>query len=234
MEEADRAQGPALHLAEQVVELLRQAARPLTAARVRTRVESADELSLETVTGLLEGLAAAGRIHRLPKLPGKRTVRYSLHPPRPEEYLRPHVKRIRELADELAEAGVPVSDTLRAARTMLAAPAPPAVQTSTPPPPDKETPEPAGDQDDELLLRRIAEKQSVLAGKSVSVRDLRHSLDWVFADKGSFDRAMLRLRDREQVVLERDEHPDDLTQAERDALVTDGEGNYYSRVKLRR
>ena len=69
------------------------------------------------------------------------------------------------------------------------------------------------------------------AGSLVSARDLRRAAG---KDKRSFDEAVLALSREGRLSLHRHDHVASLSPQERDDLVTDGAGNYYVGVAIRR
>lgn len=80
---------------------------------------------------------------------------------------------------------------------------------------------------DQLLNRITPQARN---GEPVFVRDLRRQVP---APKADFDQALIDLAREDRIELYFDDFPDDLTPAERDELVADDAGNYYSVIVLK-
>lgn len=226
-----------------VTAALTTAAEPLTVAvlhkRLRRRLPALTEPEL---LACLDALIAAGRIHPWPLLPGARALRYGAEPPDPKDYLKAPVRAALEAVEResrrLTTLGVPRERVLAAARELLQES--PLFEPHIETPAKDGTDEPAKAEtlhghtlDDAILdeIRRLSEAQR--HGGLVSMRELRQAMAPRLADPQSFDAALLALARRGAAWLYRHDFPAGLTEAERSAMVGDGQGNYYNGVSLK-
>jgi hypothetical protein len=85
----------------------------------------------------------------------------------------------------------------------------------------------------QLILERMQRIDPAAArGALVSLTELRRSLRAEISDKESFDQAVLRLVEQDRVALSRHVFASNLSQEERDMLVSDERGNYYVGIAL--
>lgn len=187
---------------------------------------------------MLKQLIEERRVYKLPALTGKGSL-LSVHPPDPRQYLQGPVRKLREkldkelakeldkLAKKLAPAGITTADLSAAARELLQ-------QAWT-----TETSE--GDHLEvdisrvaQLILAAMVKIEPAAAnGALVSLRELRQALKTQISDKATFDNGALQLFAQGRVDLTRHHHPSILSEAEREELVSDGQGNYYNGIVLR-
>jgi hypothetical protein len=206
---------------------------------------------------ILQQVLDEGQVVELPCLPGSRTVRYSVHRPDPRDYLRrligDFVRKIEQQSDRLLAVGVSQEATLAAARELLrgtplvlAETSPYSVEITLP---TRISPDPASpgvisvssrscceqqQNTDEQILQKLAEfNQDHRRGGLISLGDLRQALKHHFSEKQSFDTAVLRLSRAGRVALYRHDYPSSLSEADRQAMATDSQGNYYNGISLR-
>jgi hypothetical protein len=149
-------------------------------------------------------LVASGELHAYPKQ--QRVVRYGAHPPTAVDLLRPELAQLLKSA---AKLGIGEPEARRALRELLgggAAAADPIVATIRELEPD---------------------------GALVYLPHLRTALASSYADKSTFDRAVLGLLARGTIQLQSHPTPSLLGAAERDAMIEDGRGGYFSAIGLR-
>ena len=134
----------------------------------------------------------------------QRVVRYAPHPPTRADLLRPALARLLASAKKLGMGEQEAKSALR--ERLGSAPCDPSVATIRELDPD---------------------------GALVYLPHLRTALASSFHDKPSFDRAVLALLARGAVQLQSHPTPSLLGAAERDAMIEDGRGGYYSAIGLR-
>ncbi len=188
---------------------------------------------------MLEQLIEERRVYKLPA-PAGRGFLLSAHPPDPRQYLQEPVRKLidklyKELAkelDKLAKKLAPVITTAAlsvAARELLQQ----ALTTEV----SKGAGGPVVDisEASQLILAAMVKIEPAAAnGALVPLRDLRQALKTQIPDKVTFDKGALQLFAQGQVDLTRHHHPSILSEAEREELVSDGQGNYYNGIVLRR
>lgn len=91
----------------------------------------------------------------------------------------------------------------------------------------------AADKPPVQLERMIQLKLAAANGALVSLSDLRRSLVAEIPGKTAFDQAVLRLAKTGRVALRHHDYPGGLSQEERESLVLDEHGNYYTGAALR-
>lgn len=230
-------------IAVAVTAALTTAAEPLTVTvlhkRLRRRLPALTEPEL---LACLEALTAAGGIYPWPLLPGARARRYGSEPPDPRDYLKAPVRAALEAVEResqrLAALGVPRERVLAAARELLAES--PLFSPPREVPAEEAAREPSAAEtlqgttlEAAILdqIRRLGEVQR--HGGLVSMRELRQAMAPHLADPRSFDAVLLALGRRGAAWLYRHDYPAGLTEAERSAMVGDGQGNYYNGVSLK-
>ncbi|HEX8409591.1 MAG TPA: hypothetical protein VF883_12045 [Thermoanaerobaculia bacterium] len=132
-----------------------------------------------------------------------RVVRYAAHPPTTVDLLRPELARLLASAKKL---GIGEADAKNALRVLLAGSA-------------------------DAIVGAIRELNP--EGTLVYLPHLRTALASSYKDKPSFDRAVLGLLARGTIQLQSHPTPSLLGAAERDAMIEDGRGGYYSAIGLR-
>jgi ribosomal protein S25 len=154
-------------------------------------------------------LAETAELHAHPK--HRRIVRYSAHPPTPADRLRPHLSK---LFADAAKLGLDERAATLALRELLGE------STAVP-------------ERDPIVAAMLALNPQARSGALVYVPHLRTALADSFTDKPSFDRAVLGLLARGKVDLQSHPTPSLLGRAEREAMIEDGRGGYYSAIGLR-
>lgn len=153
----------------------------------------------------LDGLVAGGKLYKYPPR-GSFRVRYSARPASAAEYAKGLRKEFEKLAARLAPAGVSREQILTAIAETAAPPAAAAPES---------------------MAQRILAYVSTKPG-GVYVGQARIDLGAAGAEKASFDEAVLGLYREGRVFLDRHDFPSGLTEAEREDLVTDGSGTYFT------
>ena len=161
--------------------------------------------SATRVRKVIDELVESGELHAYPKQ--QRVVRYAAHQPTAADLLRPELARLLASAKKL---GISEDDAKHALRELLGgAPADEA----------------------ETIVDTIRELNP--DGALVYLPHLRTALASSFRDKPSFDRAVLGLLARGTIQLQSHPTPSMLGAAERDAMIEDGRGGYFSAIGLR-
>lgn len=132
--------------------------------------------------------------------------RYGAQPPTPVDLLRPRLAKLLAGAKKL---GLDEASAKNALRTLLGGQAP----------------------SSDAIVDAIREMEP--QGALVYLPHLRTALGSSYQDKLSFDRAVLGLLSRGAVQLQSHPTPSLLGAAERDAMIEDGRGGYFSAIGLR-
>lgn len=177
-------------LTEQAGKGERQSEWAMTRAALKTAIsKQAGQLDKVTFDRVLDRLVSERQVYALPKLPGSGTVRFSTEPPRPEEYLKDAVEKIRKFALQLADCDVPEAETRRAAiqliEQVLGGQAPDATVR--------------GDLDATLLERLRAIEPA--SGGGMRLHELRSSVDFQWPHGVEFREVVRNLVDRGQVFV---------------------------------
>jgi hypothetical protein len=149
-------------------------------------------------------LVESGELHAYPKQ--QRVIRYAAHPPTPADLLRPELALLLASAKKL---GIGEAEAKSALRELLGGAAP------------------ASD----AIVDTIRELEP--DGGLVYLPHLRTALVSTYKDKPSFDRAVLGLLSRGAIQLQSHPTPSLLGAAERDAMIEDGRGGWFSAIGLR-
>ncbi|MFG0332458.1 MAG: hypothetical protein ACF8TS_03760 [Maioricimonas sp. JB049] len=183
-------------LTEQAAKGERQSQWAMTKNALYTAISKrAGGIDKETCYRLLGELVSEGRVYELPKLPGSSTVRCSTEPPRPDEYLKGAVEKIRKVASQLAGADVPESVTKEAAIRLLA--------------------DAFGDDRQEEAATILLERLQMIeppGGAGVRLRDLRASIDFRWPEDADLQQTVRTLESRGNLHLRGD---DELTDESR-------------------
>jgi hypothetical protein len=158
------------------------------------------------IRAAIRELVASGELHAYPKQ--HRVVRYAAHPPRPIDLLRPELAQLLQSA---AKLGIEESEARRALRELLGGG--------------------GNSASSDLIVDAIRELNP--GGSLVYLPHLRTALADSYKDKTSFDRAVLGLLARGIVQLQSHPTPSLLGAAERDAMIEDGRGGWFSAIGLR-
>jgi hypothetical protein len=134
----------------------------------------------------------------------QRVIRYGAHPPMPADLLRPELARLLASAKKL---GIAEADAKNALRELL-----------------------GGGSADPIVA---AIRELGPGGALVYLPHLRTALASSYQDKPSFDRAVLGLLARGTIQMQSHPTPSQLGAAERDAMIEDGRGGYFSAIGLR-
>lgn len=160
--------------------------------------------------------------------------RYAAHPPDLKLYLDKTRKEFDRTGRKLKKAGIGTEQVFAAFEKMLSL-SRTAVSSSGVD--DKETFQPILPEPDisETVLNRIVKTMlRIVPGAAkqapVWIPDLRNALD---LPKYTFDRAILTLAKQGTVFLNKHAHPAQMTDAERETMIAEGQGNFYVVVVLR-
>lgn len=162
------------------------------------------------------------RVYKVAPLTGKA----KLLSVRPQATTQDYVKLALHLAvTKLAKRGIRSQQVLDAAREVL---------QETPNPPET-APLPSVQRDlPRLILERMFQIHPAAAtGALVSISELRQALSAEIPGKADFDQAVLHLAEQGRVALHRHDYAAALNQAERDALVSDQQGNHFIGIAVR-
>jgi hypothetical protein len=151
----------------------------------------------------IRDLIAGGELHAHPK------HRYAAHPPTPADLLRPELDKVFAAAKKL---GLDNAQAKAALRQLLGDTA--SIGSSS-----------------GSIVDTIRELEP--DGSLVYLPHLRTALAASYSDKPSFDRAVLGLLARGTIQLQSHPTPSLLGAAERDAMIEDGRGGYFSAIGLR-
>ncbi|HEY0157188.1 MAG TPA: winged helix-turn-helix domain-containing protein [Thermoanaerobaculia bacterium] len=179
----------------------------ITGDEARTTAELAKQLrtSATRVREAIRELVESGELHAYPKQ--QRVIRYGVQPPTPAALLRPELARLLASAKKL---GIGEDAARQALRELLGGGTAQAADPVV------------------AAIRELAPE-----GALVYLPHLRTALAASYRDKPSFDRALLGLLARGTIQMQSHPTPSLLGAAERDAMIEDGRGGYYSAVGLR-
>jgi DNA invertase Pin-like site-specific DNA recombinase len=179
----------------------------LTEKEALTATEIAKKLrsSATRTRDIIRELVGNGELYAYPKQ--HRVIRYGAHPPTTADLLRPELARLLAGA---AKLGIAEAEAKSALRQLLGG---------------------AGSGSADRIISMIRELRSDRA--PVYLPHLRTALADTYTDKASFDRAILGLLARGAVDLQSHPTPSLLGPAERDAMIEDGRGGYYTAIGLR-
>ena len=172
------------------------------------------------VNKIIKELLAEGALHPYPKR--ERAVPYGVRPPSAAELLASHLpKLLAPLLKTAEKLGIDENDARDALRQLLGGdPAPrkaPRAQAAPHP-----------------LLDAIRElNPSAANGALVFLPHLRSAVRDTYPDKTSFDRAVLGLLARGAIEMQSHPTPSLLTAAEREAMIENGRGGWYTAIGLR-
>ncbi|QDU38019.1 hypothetical protein Mal4_23390 [Maioricimonas rarisocia] len=182
-------------LTDQAAKGERQSQWAMTKNALYTAISKrAGGIDKEACYRLLGELVREGRVYEMPKLPRSGTVRYSTEPPRPDEYLKGAVEKIRKMASQLAGADVPEAVTKEAAIRLIA--------------------EAFGDDRREEAATILLERLQMIeppGGAGVRLRDLRASIDFRWPDEADLQETVRSLESRGKIHLRGDDELTDET-----------------------
>lgn len=158
----------------------------------------------------MASLKKQGKLFEYPKL-GHAGLKYSRMPAEPGPYLKTLKKQFDALATKLRSAGINREQMIAELSTAALPPTLP----------------PAHNLEESILANLIGRPGGL------SMRELRARVQGPGSAKDVFDRAVLYLYEARRVYLDRHDHPSLLSDSEREELVSDGAGNYYTGITLR-
>ena len=226
------------HFGRELIVALLDKKGPLSKADVKKGVKGLDAVTFEQA---FQTLLENRRLSEHPPIGRTKTVKFGSRPPAPELYLKDVEALLKKVVGQLSAVGVEPEALRRAvwdvlAHAGVAASNEPAFEPARSVRADSEraaSPEPIVARVTTLnillLMRQI--EPGAERGAMVSARDLRRVAN---LDKPEFDLAVLDLARQGRLMLHRHDHASHLAAHERDELVTDGAGNYYVGLALRR
>ncbi|HEX6097375.1 MAG TPA: hypothetical protein VF432_13685 [Thermoanaerobaculia bacterium] len=194
-------------LHERIVASVRDEA--LTATELAKKLKTPATRVREAIRELVE----SGELHAFPKQ--QRVIRYGAQPPTAVDLLRPELAKVLASAKKLGIGEAAAKDALR---RLLGGGGGDGDATAAAPRTDAIV----------AAIREIAPD-----GALVYLPHLRTAMVSSYQDKLSFDRAVLGLLSRGAVQLQSHPTPSLLGAAERDAMIEDGRGGYFSAIGLR-
>ena len=228
------------------------AKEPLAESKLATAVNKAlpKISSPAAIKNYLQTMRREGLLH---ERPGKgKTMLLSLQPYDPLSAIILNKATIKSLSAMLAKIeslGGGMDDFLQVIRSQMLPSAP-----QTPPPVapqpqlhelpeerqedapnrrENEPPHPASEID-ELILKGMHDLNAAVdQGATVLLRDLRRHMPPEYRSHEAFDAAVIRLAEQERIVLHRHDQVSFLTDAERDELVRDQNGTYFTAIAQR-
>lgn len=177
-----------------------------TDALTATDIAKRLKTSATRVREAIREMVATGELHAYPKQ--QRVIRYAVHAPTAVDLLKPELAALITSAKKL---GLSEAEARHALRELLG-----------------DTP--AQKQQDPIVAAMLDLNPE---GALIYLPHLRTALAGSFKDKTSFDAAVLRLLARGTVQLQSHPTPSLLGPAERDAMIEDGRGGYFSAIALR-
>lgn len=192
---------------ERIIEVLKRH-RTLTAAEISKKLPT---VAKPLLAKILEELIKERRVWKHPKI-GRREP-YGLAPPNPLDYLRPKLDKLVATFRKLGFSPKGIREAFQEyLKTLL---------------PDSEP-------DVQVILETMSRLNPQAArGALVYLPELRRALRDYFPDKGSFDRAVLRLAEEGKVQLQSHDLPSVLTHEEREAMIDNGRGGYFIAIGIR-
>ncbi len=173
-------------------------------------------------------------VYKLPPLTGKSDL-FSASPDDPRVYLHSAMDHLQEainiLSAKLEAKGVARDQYSAALKDLLQQNFSEPTQSSTPITQIRETR--SLEETGQVILEGMQRLDPAAArGSLVSLTELRRFLRSAISDKESFDQAILHLVEQDRVALSRHVFPGNLSQEERDMLVSDERGIYYVGIAL--
>jgi len=201
---------------------------PQTEVKLRAGLK---EFSDEQFRTILESGLAAKELFRHPAAGKVKKELIGARPASPEPYLGEIAAQLAKIVPQLLAANL-VREELRRYLVQVietaGIPFSPSAVASGTSAPDTRTDRSQADVDLVALIRQL--EPGADRGALVGARDLRRAAR---LEKGQFDRTVLDLARQGRLSLHYHDYPASLTPAERDELVTDGNGTYYVGIALR-
>ncbi len=174
------------------------------------------------VNTTVEGLVKEKKLHLLPPSGPYHSWRYSLTPADPRNYLTAVKKALDQVCRKLKKTGVTPEDVLAVLADMAG------VSLSLHHPETSPAPEAILN----MVLTAIPQLDpQAMRQAPIWIPDLRQYLK---LPKSTFDRAILTLAEQGKVFLNRHAHPAQMTDAEKETMIPDGQGNFYVVVVMRK
>jgi len=198
-------------VAGEVQEILRN--QPLSPGEIKKKFPI--HISKYLLT-FLEPIIKKGTVKWHPPLKGKRL---GLQEPDAADFLSAQIKKLFDKGEKL---GFHKEDVLQAVQK-YAKPGPYPKQTSLP-----------SEEAEKIIFQAMKTlKPAAAKGALVYIPDLRKALMNVFADKDSFDQAVLNLAKCEKVQLQSHSLPAELTEEQRQAMIDNQRGSYFMVIGIR-
>ena len=186
------------------------------------------------VNTTLAALIKEKTLFEIPAWGSYKKSRFAARPPDLKVYLDKTRKEFDRACQKLKKAGIGTELVFAAFEKMLSL-----SRTASPIPKDgnREISQPSRQDPDlsETVLNRIVETMlrivpSAAKQAPVWIPDLRNALD---LPKNTFDSAILTLAKQGKIFLNRHAHPAQMTDAEKETMIADTQGNYYVVAVLR-
>jgi len=186
------------------------------------------------VNTILKALVKEKTVFEIPPWGQQKKSRFAVHPPDLAIYLNKVRKEFDDTCKRLKKYGIGVDQLFSAFEGSLPLP----VRAQSPPQPavpeTHRQPPPEPEITDALLNRIIQTILHIEPGAArqapVWIPDLRQAMD---LPKTTFDRSILMLSQQGKVFLNRHAHPAQLDDTQREAMIPDGQGNYFVVIGLR-
>jgi hypothetical protein len=186
------------------------------------------------VNTTLAALIKEKTLFEIPPWGSYKKSRYAAHPPDLKMYLVKARKEFDRVCQKLKKSGIGAEPVFAAFEKMLslsqAASSPPAAANRE----NFQTPLTEPEVSEAVLDRIVRTMLKIAPGAAkqapVWIPDLRNALD---LPKKTFDRAIRNLSKQGIVFLNKHAHPAQMTDAEKETMIADGQGNYYVVVVLR-
>lgn len=188
-----------------------------------TRPELAKELGAKPaiVGRVIDELIAEGALYAYPKQ--GRAVPYGLRPPTAADLLAPQLPKLLAPLLKVAKTlGISEDDARDALRQLLGGAAE-----------EQATNRPASKSADSLLDVMLELNPAAANGALIYLPHLRSAVADQYRDKTSFDRAVLGLLARGAIEMQSHPTPSMLNALEREAMIENGRGGYYTAIALR-
>ena len=219
---------PAVEFGRQALRRLLETKGPQPEAKLRAGLK---EFSDDQFRKIFENGLTAKELFRHPAAGKVKKELIGVRPASPEPYLGDVAVQLAKIVPQLVAANIPREDLRRYLVQVIEAagiPFSPSVATSGSSAPAAGTDRSQAFVDLIALIRQL--EPGADRGALVGARDLRRAAG---LEKGRFDRTVLDLARQGRLSLHYHDYPASLTPAERDELVTDGNGTYYVGIALR-
>jgi hypothetical protein len=200
---------------------------PQTRAKLR---KSARGLNNAQFDEIVNALVSQRALFRHPPIGRSKTELLGARPPSPAVYLQGVAAQLQKVVDQLTAAQVPRDQLRRALVELIELVESAGVPLEGASPPRGVVPPPAPPRPVDLLalMRRL--EAGAERGALIGARALRQVAN---LEKSQFDRLVLELAQDGRLSLHRHDFASSLSPAERDELVTDGQGTYFVGMAIR-